>query len=1454
PFRIRKAIGSVYPLIEGLHGAPAYPDEAKEVFSILSGVDGDVALQDYQQRLLDLEGFSSHTLDALIRGEQQYPSYDELIDRKSRTPARLAPGQPGRPSALPPIHIHSPKDFGRALRQLTSQYDLSSEVCRFLVREALSRELFAQPDEWKGRVEPDEILLALDRVFEETFLGHQWPQALRGDDEWSQENPHAEEFLWQYLTKAPIHVPADYDRDGVRCMFRLLDAALLCRLRQDPLMVEGLREILYSFWPEVQSRPALDWRSLYRMEKAVNVYGWAAASALAFLQRNEYLPEALRALPEEHLMTGAPVVLGESDPVCLRYLSLPVLSHGRWALQSSVTLENAHPFTDQRGEHMAVLNGQFNAEVEDELRRFLEEVCGLSLRSDNSSEYLPFLWGYYFDRLQSEKRRYDSVRAEVEEGLERYSIGSQSVDYAIFQQVRDKSAAGLDEQAFLQAARQIIREGGQVAAVGMSTHSPRKLYVISHNRPVFVVHRMENDDFMVVSDINAAMGLFPQEMIRQRRLELGKLREQHRKNLEAVRGTGQSKKELENENRAYSRKETELLKDFRVMVYPLEGEEIFARVGCEFEGAELHRRVAITDFEGNAVAEIEPFETVLNPTEIQKDPSGSFYESHLQEVPERLEHILGVYLPEGSEFPEVNLGERFLRRHFGKNLAGLERIVMAGTGSAYNMGLIAKDFFQRLFPDLEISVISPVHTDDLSQLVERHRDLCVLLSWSGTTADMVQLAKELKARRVAMVAITEKQFSDMALAAQKSGGVMPILSGEEVTVTGVKSTLCMLFCVALFALWLAVKKGHDQAARNELNTLPIIPDLIRQVLDDKNLEAFSRALAHKTARSYAALIIDGTPSGGTGREVALKLQDNSWTAIGRSIDYRDVPHTNAFTDNGEILTLIHATHEARLHEAREILAGLSARGVPFGVVTYQNRELSEMESRARCALLPKISDALQPLVDLAFYYRFAFQYGLAHGRRGGDFPRNRAKSVAAGRTRTRRVRTPAGEMLAIRQRGPLRVIQTGTGSSPDSETAWEKAARHQEERRYYGQMKALGRSLGAADPLAEFLAESPRRLGPLRSVLQEEVLDGGNMTLVPLDSIADAAARNFAAQWRRFLGCEMRILSRGEALSAAAVEGPVVILSFRPVGVPEVEGRFTEIPAQCLWVGADLPEDVRPLFDDTLGACILRNKESWAGSDYLYAVLSLLITKVWEKIAPGKAEIIGKQFREGGEIIQTVLEDAALKQEIHAAMEANRGYETAYLIGPYTGMGLDWMRWFDHMGHKILAWETFGMSAHGPLVTVDPRVDDKFIRLTSRAEMVSIFGEQRLREWEKRYLAGGDVDHFLRNPPAGIYSRVQTPFFGEGNWYFPELRDDYDATQDNLIILDATSERYFQQALDELAVYGCRYARLVVISQEVFASGGDKKERTLFQYPVSRLLKLPALEGSKGKMPVPDLH
>ena len=85
----------------------------------------------------------------------------------------------------------------------------------------------------------------------------------------------------------------------------------------------------------------------------------------------------------------------------------------------------------------------------------------------------------------------------------------------------------------------------------------------------------------------------------------------------------------------------------------------------------------------------------------------------------------------------------------------------------------------------------------------------------------------------------------------------------------------------------------------------------------------------------------------------------------------------------------------------------------------------------------------------------------------------------------------------------------------------------------------------------------------------------------------------------------------------------------------------------------------------------------------------------------------------------------------------------------------------------------------------------------------------------------------------------------------PVLHNHYDPAEDNLIIIDATSERYFAHAMDELATYGCRYARMIILSQQAFRK--DAKQKLLFQYPISQLIELPALSGKNDQiMPISD--
>ncbi|MFW5818232.1 MAG: hypothetical protein ACOCVE_00180, partial [Desulfovermiculus sp.] len=89
-------------------------------------------------------------------------------------------------------------------------------------------------------------------------------------------------------------------------------------------------------------------------------------------------------------------------------------------------------------------------------------------------------------------------------------------------------------------------------------------------------------------------------------------------------------------------------------------------------------------------------------------------------------------------------------------------------------------------------------------------------------------------------------------------------------------------------------------------------------------------------------------------------------------------------------------------------------------------------------------------------------------------------------------------------------------------------------------------------------------------------------------------------------------------------------------------------------------------------------------------------------------------------------------------------------------------------------------------------------------------------------------------------------------WFVPELKPGYDCRQDNLILIDACSERAYGQALDELATFGCRFARMTVLSQAAFARQG--RLAGMNAHPLSHLLLLPDLGAPVSDYLLPFAH
>ncbi|MBC2742799.1 MAG: hypothetical protein HGJ93_07080 [Desulfosarcina sp.] len=1441
PVKTRKAIGSVERLVEEILDNGAYQNYENVLISVWSDGADKKRMLEHQRRLIAFEGLPLDLFETATKSKSPYPTYDDLVDLNADRPCRLTPGQPGRPCFNPSFFIRSKKDLNNFVMRLIEEYDLSPVVIREIIRKPLMAVIASKKAKDLISAATADIMNAFDRIFETILSGKQAIKLMPNGRKQFSVNPLALKSLWCCLPETPVEIPPDYDRDGVCCMFRLLDAALLTRMAYRPDLIESLEKILDYSWPRYERPGPVNWKNLYRAEKGVNIYGWAAAAALTCMQRDDFLPEMLTELSGSDIMKETSIIPGQTDPVSLRYFTQPVIAHGRWAVQSAVNVKNAHPFLDEKRYRSVVINGLFDGKTEESLRKFIAKVGKFSFRSGNSAEYFPLLWGYYFQQLSDAKQRYRAVLTQVGNDLQEYGIGSNTIDYSVHNAVMNKTTAALDEAAFIETAKQISKNGGQVAACGMSILSPRRLYVAAHNRPVFVVRRLENDDFMVVSDINAAMGLFPQQLIFDKRNELESLENDYNKKITGSKEKGAGSKKSKALKTALKKEKAKILKAFSVEVHALDGEEIFARIETQIADGSVCRSIEITDFSGSPFPEIEPFKTVLNPVQAKKDMDKSFYETHLREIPDRLIEILKNYAPKEDSAPDFEIRKGLLRRRFGPDFRSLKRIVLTGTGSALYMCKIAKNFIHSLMPELDVLALRPGEIENPETVFVPEKDLVILLSWSSTTADMVLLAKKLLSLKIVMICITEKTYADMAIIAAKSGGVIPCLSDEEVTVAGVKSTVCMLFCLKLFCLWVTSHIGRKEEALSYLEKMYRVPHILSNLLQDENVKAFSKALAGEKAQSSASIVISAINTNGVGREAALKLEESTWSAVGKALDYQEVLNTGLPETKGSILVMVDATCINRLDEAIAVMELLYRKKIKFAAVCLERQAEEQIKqlSDGQCIFLPDLKkDALQPLATLIFYYQLAFYYGQSHGIALGVAPRNRAKSMTIGRSLFKKKDSPAKELFKIKNLNEKLKAIALPAYGMENVSIWEKDALTKRSKLYYQEMRQLAKIIltnGMQGKICSAFDENAGRLAPH---LFDNNSDVDEIVFAPMDRRSEAAAKSAADIWSRFIGYPVRIISPEAPLSAF---GRNVLLFTIVSSSPGQKRLAKRLEAASCPVFRLEPEtgfcDCRPAKNNG-GKFLLKKDLVYSHSDYLYTAINLIFISAWRSFFPNKAGIVDAYFRRSGETVLELLGNSDLKTNIEKCIAANRKYETMFYIGPPVGTGLAWVNKFDRTGAMLIEQHSFGESAHGPIVTVDPRVDRKFVKLDNRKEMVLKFGEKKVVLWENRYFAGKKIDVFIKAPPIDLPHEEKTPFFVDGIWYLPELQADYDASNDNLIVMDACWERYFDQALDEISTFGCRYPRMILMTQQSFLNG--KAKDTLYKFPVSNTIILPA--------------
>ena len=523
PVAMRKCLGSVVNMMDVFLYA-SFDNSSCRIMTALIDGDGTMAPEQMQHRLVAFEGLSLPPEEISRKKSACLTHHEIKAACRSHGIAGLL-GRTGRTGALPVFTIRSRNDFRAMIKSLLLDYNLSAVAVKSLVQNRISHcfdLLNAEPPPTGSgsdtvphlsQVSKTDLHGAFDYLFQKTIEELRPVSEVHRDRLRVHINPHAKKILWRLVSSMTVTIPADFDRDGIRYLFRIIDGAILCHLSRHPDIMTGLQKRLNR-----QILPGVDWLTLYASERALNVFGRAAASALEWacdhrIRFLEMPPAFYRNIRKQAIADRksheypSPAPL---DPSCgiLDYLSQPMIGHGRWALQSSVTVKNAHPFTDARLQRLIALNGQFSADVEEEMYTFLTQVAGISPRTDNSGEYLALFWGYYFESLLQEKQRFQEIQQQTEMNLDIYGAGNDTINYRIFKKLKNRNIREIDEMAFIKATTLFIRKGGQIAVTGISMVSPETLYAAASNRPLFVVKRVDRDDYMIVSDINAALGLF----------------------------------------------------------------------------------------------------------------------------------------------------------------------------------------------------------------------------------------------------------------------------------------------------------------------------------------------------------------------------------------------------------------------------------------------------------------------------------------------------------------------------------------------------------------------------------------------------------------------------------------------------------------------------------------------------------------------------------------------------------------------------------------------------------------------------------------------------------------------------------------------------------------------------------------------------------------------------------
>ncbi len=354
-----------------------------------------------------------------------------------------------------------------------------------------------------------------------------------------------------------------------------------------------------------------------------------------------------------------------------------------------------------------------------------------------------------------------------------------------------------------------------------------------------------------------------------------------------------------------------------------------------------------------------------------------FMMKEIEEQPKALRDTISPRIKDGK----VVLDDISLTTEDIKNI---RKIYIVACGSAYHVGVVGKYIIEKMCRiPVEVQVASEFRYCDP---IVGSRDLVIVISQSGETADTLAALKEAKNHGARILSIVNVVGSAIANA---SDDVIYTWAGPEIAVATTKAYSTQLAVMYLISLYMADKLGMVTSGEyaQYVRDIENLPEMVSKILENKDEIQY---LASKFYNCQSIFFIGRNLDYAVCLEGSLKLKEISYIHS-EAYAAGELKHgTISLIEDGTLVIAL-ATGADLFDKTVSNVKEVKARGAVVMGVTTENQD--DMDSVAdHVVKIPLINETLLPSLSVIPLQLFGYYVASLKGC-DIDKPRNLAKSV-----------------------------------------------------------------------------------------------------------------------------------------------------------------------------------------------------------------------------------------------------------------------------------------------------------------------------------------------------------------------------------------------------------------------------------------------------------------------------